>query len=241
MQEWIVHDVSADVRIVSARAMPPLAPALEAEVARLWEAVCRDRPNIFNGRIFTADSITPELISGHWTEFRRSMAQIERPELFADLQVRSLAVNGVIRCADGVLIGRRSRRAVYQAGRWQLPPAGSVDGSAERPDGAVDVEGALLDELQEELGLPPDCIERMVPLCLVEHPGTGVTDLGMEMRTSVDAATLLGTHAASGNSEYEDMCVLPIARILALGDDMMPTVPVFLNRLLALDAARGGV
>lgn len=235
---WVVHDVAEDVRVTISHAMPSLDDALETEVERIWQAACRVRPKIFNGRIFSADEITPQVIRGHWTEFRRSLAQIERPELYEELGVRSLAVNGVIRCAEGVLIGRRNSRAVYQAGQWQLPPAGSVDQGAENPDGTIDFRRQLLSELEEELGLSGDRITATVPLCLVEHAGTHVTDFGIEMQTALDAAALLHAHAASGNPEYEEMHVMPVSRILALTDGLMPTVPVFLDRLNALDARR---
>ena len=86
--------------------------------------------------------------------------------------------------------------------------------------------------------MSPEYIEGLTPLCLVEHPGTGVTDFGIEMRTNISSADLLSAHAASGNPEYEEMRVLPIQRILSLGDDVMPTVPVFLARLQAIHAAR---
>jgi len=235
---WITHDVLATVRVVVARDMPTLSPTLEQEVERLWQAARREHPHIFNGRVFSADEITPDLIRGHWTEFRRNLAQIRRPELHDDLGVRALAVNGVIRCREGVLIGRRNAHAVYCAGLWQLSPAGSVDQGAAKPDGTIDLARQLLEEAQEELGLSPGLVVGFTPLCLVEHPETHVTDFGIEMRTSVSADTLLATHAALGNQEYEEMRVLPAASVLSLGDDILPTVPVFLARLLELDARR---
>jgi hypothetical protein len=220
------------------RDMPSLAPILEQEVERLWQAARLEHPDIFNGRVFSADEITPQVIRGHWTEFRRTLAQIDRPELYEDLGVHPLAVNGVIRCGEGVLIGRRNSQAVYCAGLWQLPPAGSVDQSTARPDGTVDLERQLLEELQEELGLSPDLVGGFTPLCLIEHPETHVTDFGIEMHMNVSADAVLATHAASGNQEYEDMLVLPVANVLSLGDDLLPTVPVFLARLQELDARR---
>ena len=237
---YVTHDVLETVRVVVAGDMPGLTRGLEQEVERLWQAARREHPQIFNGQVFTADEITPEVIRGHWTEFRRTLAQICRPELYDDLGVHPLAVNGVIRCGEGVLIGRRNSRAVYCAGNWQLAPAGSVDQGAARPDGSIDFERQVLEELQEELGLSPNLIVGLTPLCLVEHPETHVTDFGIEMRTSVSADTLLAAHAASGNQEYEDMRVLPIASILSLGDDLLATVPVFLGHLQALEARRNG-
>ena len=95
----------------------------------------------------------PRLVTGHLTEYRRVVAQMERPELFAELGVRSFAVCGVLRCAGGVVVGRRHRAANYQAGMWQLAPAGSVDAGAVGEDGAVDLRRQLFGELREELGL----------------------------------------------------------------------------------------
>lgn len=235
---WVTHDVLETVRVVVARDMPSLAPALEQEVERLWQAACREHPHLFNGQVFSADEITPDVIRGHWTEFRRNLAQIYRPELYDDLGVHSLAVNGVIRCREGVLIARRNSRAVYCAGYWQLPPAGSVDQGTARPDGTVDFARQVLEELQEELGLSPDLIVGLTPLCLVEHPGTHVTDFGIEMRTNVSADALLAAHAASGNQEYEEMHALSVVSVLSLGDDLLPTVPVFLARLRELEVRR---
>src|SRR5690348_4333049 len=124
--------------------MPDLPAALEREVERLWQAASArvaagGAGRLFNGRVFSADSITPHLVTGHLTEFRRAVAQMERPELFAELGVRSLAVCGVLQCADGVVVGQRHRAAIYQAGMWQLPPAGSVDAGAVAADGSVDL------------------------------------------------------------------------------------------------------
>lgn len=61
---------------------------------------------------------------------------------------------------------------------WQLPPAGSVDAEAVRPDGSLDLKGQLFRELREGLGLPADWVTELRPLCLMEHPGSHVLDLG---------------------------------------------------------------
>jgi hypothetical protein len=129
-----VHEVAADVVARVERAMPTLPSAVDLEVERLWQAA-RQRVaaggagRLFNGRVFSADAITPDLITGHLTEFRRIVAQMERPELFAELGLRPLAVCGVLRCANGVGGGipRRSirrgcgnchRLAAWTPARW---------------------------------------------------------------------------------------------------------------------------
>jgi hypothetical protein len=43
----------------------------------------------------------------------------------------------------------------------------------------------LLAELTEELGLPANAAVLSGPLCIVEHPGSHVCDLGLAMQSSL--------------------------------------------------------
>ena len=242
---WQVHSVVPGLRLRIRRDMPALPAALEAEIDRLWAAAqVRMGGRLFNGRVFSADTIAAELVTGHWTEFRRIVAQMDRPELFGELGLRSLAVNGVVHGPDGVVFGQRPAGAVYQAGQWQLPPAGSVDDGAARPDGSVDALAALFTELDEELGLPAEAVHDPRPLALVEHAGSHVLDLGIALRTGLTAAQLRAAHAAGGNAEYAALEVVALAELpgfLALvAGHLTPQAPVFLARLGALADARVG-
>jgi 8-oxo-dGTP pyrophosphatase MutT (NUDIX family) len=141
----------------------------------------------------------------------------------------------VLRCAGGIVIGRRHAGAIYQAGMWQLPPAGSVDAGALRPDGSLDLAGQLLKELHEELGIGADQVGAPMPLCVVEHPGSHVSDLGMAIRTDLDAAKVLAAHRAAGNNEYDPLLVVPEADldtfITRAGADLVPPALEFLRRV----------
>ncbi|MBV8911744.1 MAG: NUDIX domain-containing protein, partial [Acetobacteraceae bacterium] len=154
-----MFEVAPDLRLQASGDMEPLDPTLEAEVEHLWQAAKRDR-KLFNGRVFCADRIEPARLEGHWTEYRRAVAQIAKPALWPRLRIRSLAVCGVLRCRDGVALGRREARSVYQAGEWQLPPAGSVDASAAEP-GGVSWQRALLGELHEEVGIAKEAVHSL--------------------------------------------------------------------------------
>lgn len=237
MEQYVVHEVAADVVARIGRAMPALPLALDREVERLWQ-VASERVaaggagRLFNGQVFSADSITPHLISGHLTEFRRIVAQMERPEL--ELGVRPLAVCGALRCADGVVVGRRHRAAIYQAGMWQLPPAGSVDAGAVGTDGVVDLRRQLLGELREELGLAAESVGEPQPLCIVEHPDSHVSDFGLGLVTSLSGEAVLAAYRANGNPEYEELVVVPEAGIAVFlaeaGEDLVPPAREFLIR-----------
>jgi 8-oxo-dGTP pyrophosphatase MutT (NUDIX family) len=236
MQGWLVHKVVPEVRARLVGELPPLAQALETEIDALWtRAQARTGGMLFNGGLFSVDAITPKLLSGHLTEFRRVVAQMERPDLHDVLRVRPLAVCGVVCCRDGVVLGRRPADAVYQPSMWQLPPAGSVDAGAARPDGWLDLYGQLFRELHEELGLPRRSITEFRPLSVIEHPGSHVLDLGFLLRTSLDAAAVLSAHAHTGNGEYKDLEVVPFGaislRLEGLAEAIVPPARVFLRKL----------
>jgi hypothetical protein len=239
MDGFVVHEVAPDVAVRVERAMPELSPTLDQKVERLWQAASErvfagGAGRMFNGRVFSVDVISPRRISGHLSEYRRLVAQIERPELFADLKIRSFAVCGVLCCPDGVVIGRRHRAAVYQAGMWQLPPAGSVDAGTVADDGTVDIRQQLLIELHEELGLPPEAVGEPRPLCIVEHPGSHVSDFGLGLVTSLRGDEVLAAHQRAGNPEYEQMRVVPLGELPAflaeLGEAVVPPAREFLVR-----------
>ena len=243
---WPIHDVHPGVQLRIVRDLPALPARLEADIDAVWQAAqARMGGKLFNGRVFSADSIAPGLIEGHWTEFRRVVARMYRPELGGVLPVRPLAAGGVIvGGADAdrfVIFGRRPAGAVYQPGEWQLPPAGSIDPGAAVPGGnAVDPLRQLHTELAEELGLPAEAIGEPRALCIVEHPGSGVLDLGIAVRTGWRAEAIRAAHASHGNGEYDPLELVRVAELPAFlarhAGQITRQAPVFLARAGLLPA-----
>ena len=251
MDGFVTHDVVEHITVRVRRAMPELPGIVDREVERLWQAAARrvaagGAGSMFNGRVFSADTITPFCVTGHLTEYRRVVAQMERPELFAELGLRAFAVCGVIRCAGGVVMGRRHRAAVYQPGMWQLAPAGSVDAEAVAVDGTVDLCRQLFREMQEELGFSQAAGSAPRPLCIIEHPGSHVSDLGLALVTNLPAEAVLAAHSTMGNGEYEQIVVVPdteLSAFLAMhGKILAPPAREFLNRvgLVCREPGRAG-
>lgn len=239
MEPFIDHPVSPDLEVRVTREMPPIPPELEVRIDVLWtnasaRVAAGGAGRLFNGRVFSIDTITPGRIDGHLTEYRRVIAQVEDHSLYPDLRIRSLAACGVLRCSDGVVIGRRPQAAVYQPGMWQLCPAGSVDAGALRVDGTVDYRAQLLTELREELGLGPDLIGEVTPLRLVEHPGSHVCDLAMAVSTALDANAILEAHRTRGDGEYDPLRIVAIPDLPTFihwaGATLVPPAPLFLSR-----------
>jgi 8-oxo-dGTP pyrophosphatase MutT (NUDIX family) len=236
MDEYTVHAIRPDVEVRVTREMSPLSAALDARIDELWTVAAarveaHGAGRLFNGRIFSIDTIVANRIEGHLTEYRRQVAQMEDNTLFGVLGIRPLAVVGVTHCADGIVFGRRHAGAVYQPGMWQLCPAGSVDVAARRPEGTMDFRAQLLMELREELGVDADAVGEATPLCLVEHPGSHVCDLGLAIHTSLDAVAITRAHRARGNGEYEVLRVVPVNELAGFIDrnraSIVPSASIF--------------
>ncbi len=202
----------------------------------------QQRPKLFNGAIFSADSVTSELITGHWTEYRRLVAQLRSPDLYAVLGVRSIAVTGLLHGPHGVLLGQRERRAIYHAGQWQLPPAGSVDRDAANPDGSVDLRCQLLAEAEQELGLSAEHIGATTPICAVEHARTHVVDIGLAAEMTLSPAQLEARHRSSRDAEYQAVTLVALpdlaAWLEARAGKLVPSTSIFLHRWQAGEVAR---
>lgn len=235
---WVIHEVVPALQVQVVREMPALSTSVEAEIDRLWAAgLARTDGALFNGRVFNADEIMPDAVRGHWTEYRRVVAQIERPDFYALLAIRPLAVGGAIVGPDGVVIGKRPENAVYQPDMWQLPPAGSLDPGAVGEDGIIDIARQVLTELREELGMAAETVRILRPLCIVEHAGSHVADLGVALETSLGAAAIAAAHAQAADAEYDPLRVVPLHDLAEFVAATMsqakltPQAVVFLTRM----------
>ncbi len=217
---WRSIALRADVALVVDGAMAELPPDLDARIASSWSAERARRPSLFNGRVFCADRIAPDRIGGHWTEYRRLLAQMRHPELFDRLQIRGLAVNGLIECADGLVLARRQAGAVYLPGFWQAPPAGAVE---ERIGLETDLTAQLMAELEEELGLQPVEVEDVRAVAAIEHADSHIVDVGFLLRTTLSFASIEARRSVAGNDEYDALRVIApddVARVSS-GDEPM--------------------
>lgn len=206
--------------------MPDLSPAIESRVASHWNAALAKHPTLYNGRVFCADVINAEIISGHWSEYRRVLAQMREPDLYGTYFLRPLAVVGLFRTTDGIVIGQRSEHSLYLPGYWQGAPAGNVesrDGEAQ-----IDLAAQLMAECLEELGVSE--AECQIGRCLLacEHPQTHIVDAGMEIATELDFEALQERCSRLGNAEYQTLML--IRPDTPLPSPLVPTLAAMLEQ-----------
>jgi hypothetical protein len=185
-----------------------LPESIDREVEELWQNEQKIRgPAVFNGSLLSAIEASSERILGRVVEYRLLIAQRARPELFEVLQVRPVAVSGLLECPDGIVFGRRAVTVTQDPGLWELVPSGGLDASRFTA-GEINYCSQILEELSEELGVGLESISRVVPFCLVEDLESHVLDIGIGMMSPLAAAALVGNQQAAGSKEYEEVRVV---------------------------------
>jgi len=195
--------------IVDEGPAPPLRPDLAETVDALWAAELARRPHAFDGPMFSVTHRDGTRIAGQWTTYRRFMARRRQPGLADALGVRPLAVTGVLRCRDGIVLGRRGDGVTQAAGAFELAPAGGIAAEAVGPDGVIDPVRQALTELAEEVGLGASAITAAAPLGLAEDPETGVVDIIVGLWTPARFSEIALIHAQATSAEYATLALVP--------------------------------
>lgn len=209
---WQSHPLPERL-IARAEPAPPLPADLKPVLAEAWRRAQEARGGrLFDGRVFSVDRIGGDGLRGHFAPYRATIAQIDTPALSARLGLRPLAVCGLIRSADGIVLGRRAPYMGYQPGLWQLPPAGSVD-----PEGFEGGESDLTvhfwREVKEELGLERADFTALRPLALLEHPRSRILDLFFLAETRLGGEAIEERQKKAGNDEYDRLAIVPRAEL----------------------------
>ena len=207
-----VHEFLPASTVMAVAGKVKLPESIEREVDGLWQAEQKRRGRaIFNGWLLSAIESSSNRIVGRVVEYRHLIAQRARPELYDVLQVRPVAVSGLLECADGVVFGRRGDAVTQDPGLWELVPSGGLDASKVGA-GPINYLAQILTELHEEVGIGADSVSSVVPFCLVEGLESHVLDIGIAMASPLAADALVRLQRAVVSTEYEEL------RVVARGD-----------------------
>jgi hypothetical protein len=165
------YALDKDPVIVLARDALQTPAALHSKIEDIWASHGQGR---FNGSMFAVDEVSPAKISGTKTEYKNFLAQKSEPSLFEQLQIRVLAVSGIVECADGFILGQRSADVTQFAGYLEFAPSGGLDVK----EGSVDPVAQIYAELKEELGVESPATHHEI-FVLIENTETHVLDLGI--------------------------------------------------------------
>lgn len=204
-----VQAIDPDFSVFLETEAPKFPDAVERLVDDLWKMVqrCGER-ELTDGWIVSAVSVAPAEIRACRVKYRYFMAQRACPELFDVLNVRPIAVSGVLECSNGLVFGRRADSMTQEAGRWELVPSGGLDGARFRDGSKVDYLVQILSELQEEVGLTGEDITSVRPFCLIDDSESDVLDIGVALSTCLSGKAVRSAYAATMAGEYDELAIV---------------------------------
>ncbi len=207
MAAW--RSIGPDLRVRSLGDPPALPPDLSRQVDGIWDQALRQSDGIlYDGRIFSVERWGDGVLEGRFTPYRRFVAQRREPDLANLLNLRPLAVSGLITVDGNLVLGQRSAVVGSDRGLWELVPSGSVERGCLQADGGVDYVGQLLLEVEEELNVPRDRVVDPMPFGLWTNGQTRVTEVAIAAHFTCPEAELRACFNRRANREYDDLVVI---------------------------------
>ncbi|MBI1888696.1 MAG: NUDIX hydrolase [Candidatus Spechtbacteria bacterium] len=118
---------------------------------------------------------TPYAFSGFFSPYRYVYYQLTKKQCMGFIPC---GVTGVVSLRGKIILARRSKQVIGNAGLFEFAPSGTLEKGLEGEEkAAVDCEGILLKELKEELGVPQDAVVSSRPLCLALDLADNVLDV----------------------------------------------------------------
>jgi len=185
-----------------------LSSDITAHIDKIWdEGKEKAGGSLFNGRFFS-------LLPGHgdegfFADYKFWLAQRVDPSLYTVLKLRPLAVTGLVRCADGILFGRRGAKVQQAPGCWELIPSGGIaDTAFIEGEDRIDPLRQFFDELQEETGLLPDDLSSVYPLGILEDHNEHVVDIVIAAATNATRHEIMQLSDITKEKEHQEITVV---------------------------------
>lgn len=178
-------------------------------VDRIWKScVEKYEGKFFDGDIYSVESVSSNMVSLSKSKYRFFVAQQENQDLFDVLQIRLLAVSGILICNDGIVFGRRSPNVLQDSNAWELLPSGSVTPKEfVNEDMLFNIDYQIREELLEESGIPKDLYRVITPKLVVENNDSHVVDFVYEVQVNISKAQIIEFHK-NATSEYTQLEVV---------------------------------
>ena len=206
MTTW-TRPLAETIVVIDVGTAPAIPQALQARVESVWQTSVRERPNLFDGRVYSPRRYLSnsagiiERIEGVFVPYSRYLACRHDAVLARELDLWVLGVMGMLWCPEGVVVGRRSSDTT-DGGRFEIVPSGTLDGAG--ADNQVDIHRIVLKELREETGVTEQqVISSPESSVLVGDETDRIADVVVTLRTSLPFAAIRLSHASLSAPEHD--------------------------------------
>lgn len=223
----VIHRVTAlDLKVESWAW--PFATERRAEISAHFAEKQREKPKTWNGRVLLARGadISGGRLSSRYFETDFASFLAWRDWGFPDRAVFNGFGMGALRCSDGAFVLGEMASHTTNAGRVYFP--GGTPDPDDIVDGALDIEGSIAREIEEETGLRPadyrpvdrwDCVISGASIAILRVLSVDMT--GEALKTRIEANLV--------RQEHRELAGIHLVRSVG---DFSPRMPLFVTAFL---------
>ena len=213
---------------------------LQSQISTYWNDYIRSKnKSAFNDKVLRFVRINPtnkNMIEVTYTDYKNII--VNREFLNSSLEISQIGVSGLALVKEQndffVLFAKRSKAVTEYQGFYELVPSGNLDKSVLDKDETINFRAKILDEFEEETGLPRSAVNNVSSFCLVKDNVNHVYDVCCILELAVDRNSL--NDSFKNVSEFHSPCFVDIKNLknfLNKNDlDIVPTSKAILQHFL---------
>lgn len=163
------HRINCSFKLCAVDKKIELSEETSQKIDRIWSKAIELNPQLFDGKCLVLDSFDQNIASVYEVSYRYFYAGYCNDEIRKILSLRFLAVTGFCLFNAKIIIGKRGKNVSQFPGKWEFVPSGGVS--------EIDFQSQLLQELEEELGIPCEHVKQVENYGILEDSTVGVFDI----------------------------------------------------------------
>jgi hypothetical protein len=179
-------------------------------VEGIWQSDTRESGSqLFDGKILCATEVSATGLLACTMPYRFFYAQRQSEIVRDALQIKAVAVSGLIFHHDKLYFGRRSLSVTQYPDFVELVPSGSLDANLSVSNGKADFRRQLVEELTEEIGI--DEVSDIEPLFLILDYLENTWDICC--RITLLPGVIVSTGRGVNSKEYQEIIAVSLSEL----------------------------
>ncbi|MEC7840512.1 MAG: hypothetical protein VX777_10785 [Chlamydiota bacterium] len=224
--------VQSDFQVKIVKSDKKLSEKTSNEVEKIWREEKQKRgKHLFNGKILSMISLDGSTLVGEFIDYKLLVAQLQNPALAEEINALPVGVSGITMASAHYLLGKRSEFVTMHPGYYELAPSGSVSEEVMVGE-VVNLKKQIFLELQEEIGIPSECVTKITPFALVKDLDKRYVEVCFKIEVKQDV--LAGVNFSK--DEYQEAAWFTRSEIIAHmrehKNDYVPVSLYIFNQIL---------
>ncbi len=234
LQNVEIIPIRSDFQVIVSPSLLQPPDKIVREIDAIWQAASEQSDSkLFDGKILCALEISSKALVCSIIPYRFFYAQRQSNMIRNALQIKVVAVSGLIFHHGLLYFGRRSLSITQYPNFIELVPSGSIDADSVVTNGKADFCKQLENELIEELSVKKKAVSSIEPLLLAFDRQENTWDICCRIILKADATKSIDKNFES--QEYQEIICVHLTELVnflkANAKCLLPTTQVILQQV----------